>query len=173
MAAVLSVSMACGGSGNPPDGATPPPADTAVPEFQHLRDEAEKIIAFLQGGAPLDADLLADTVTLYVAPEGGGAQLRASRQELQDPAAWRAGAHSFMPPAALTQLTTYPGRHVNCYETPLATRYPQLADHPHIGTMLAPATAGSCLQTWNATFVFSNDPARPQLIAVVYDQFEW
>jgi hypothetical protein len=72
----------------------------------------------------------------------------------------------------MTKLTTKVGRHFDCNEQSLATRFPRLAERPHVGTMLEPANRTSCLQTWNVTFVFDTN-SRPRLVAAVYDQWEW
>jgi hypothetical protein len=70
-------------------------------------------------------------------------------------------------------LTTRVGRHFNCLEYPLSSRYPELARLPHVGARLEPADAGSCLQSWNLTFVYDAGPRPPVLVAVVRDQWEW
>lgn len=134
------------------------------------------IVAFLQGRAQLDTMALADTVTLYVSPEGGGGRSTYSRVELRDRGSWMvlSGARRFslVPPAANTRLTTSPGKHINCREYDLASRYPELARLPHVGARLDPAQTASCLQTWNLTLVFDS-AASPHLTAAVYDQWEW
>ena len=61
---------------------------------------------------------------------------------------------------------------MNCREQPLERKFPRLARFPHVGTMLEPERARSCLQTWNMTFVFDTSEG-PRLIAAVYDQWEW
>jgi hypothetical protein len=38
---------------------------------------------------------------------------------------------------------------------------------------LQPDGAQSCLQSWNATFVFDTAGGSPRLIGVIYDQWEW
>lgn len=133
---------------------------------------ARAVVAFLRGDAPPDTTLLADSVTLHVAPEGGGDSRRVSRDALRDRSAWRVGRFSLVPPASLTELTTAPGRHLACVETSLATRAPDLAAHPHVGASLRPARPESCLQSWTLTFVFA-DPAPAVLTDVLYDQWEW
>jgi hypothetical protein len=72
-----------------------------------------------------------------------------------------------------TRMTTRPGRHFNCHEYPLGSRFPHLATLPHVGVKLEPDRPASCLESWNATFVFDTSAGRPQLIAAVYDQWEW
>jgi hypothetical protein len=56
---------------------------------------------------------------------------------------------------------------------PLASRVPALAARPHVGVRLEPSTPKSCLETWNATFVFDTSAATPRLVAALYDQWEW
>ena len=153
--------------------ATPPAAQNTG-----IVEAAEDIIAFLRGDLPFDSITTADTVTLRLAPEGGGDSTRVSREQLRERATWsvRAGSGSdypFAPPATLTTLTTREGRHFNCREYALSSRAPDLAALPHVGTRLEPPDAGSCLQTRNLTFVFDPDAAHPTLVAVVYDQWEW
>jgi hypothetical protein len=119
---------------------------------------------------------MADTVTLYISPEGGGASMRVPRTLLSDLANWRVESatitYTLAPPARLTELTSRVGVHFNCFEYPLSTLYPELAELPHVGTKLVQTSAGGCLQTWNLTLVFA--PQRPaKLVAVVYDQWEW
>ena len=134
-------------------------------------------MSFLAGDADFEALDLADTVELYVAPEGGGGRARISRERLRDRLAWRVGTgnaqRSFVPTGLLTKMTTSVGKHMNCHEYPLASRVPALATRPHVGVKLEPPDAKSCLETWNATFVFDTSGATPRLIAAVYDQWEW
>jgi len=73
----------------------------------------------------------------------------------------------------MTKLRTKVGRHFNCVEQSLASKFPRLALLPHVGTMLEPENAGGCLQSWNVTFVFDTSKNRPRLVAAVYDQWEW
>jgi hypothetical protein len=145
------------------------------PPGAELLQTAEHIVRFLQGRVDLDSSVVADTVTLYISPEGGGATARVSRELLTNPANWRiesgTATHTLTPPAQLTELTTRAGSHFSCLEYQLATRYPELATLPHVGTKLS-NTAGNCLQTWNLTLVFAPQSA-PQLVGAVYDQWEW
>jgi hypothetical protein len=143
-----------------------------------LDTAARRVVAFLRGETPADSIRLADTVTLYVAPEGGGTRTPFTRAHLRDRSNWRVpglgrAVYSLAPPAASTKLTTRVGRHLNCMEYPLSSRFAQLARLPHVGAKLEPPGASSCLQTWNLTVVF--DPTRkpPTLVAAVYDQWEW
>jgi catechol 2,3-dioxygenase-like lactoylglutathione lyase family enzyme len=158
----------------------PPSADSTTHRADgtaELESAARDAIAFLRGELGFDRVHLADTVVLYLSPEGGGARTRFTREQLRDPASWKvvSGGHaySFVPPPRLTKLTTRAGRHFNCGEYPLASRYPELARLPHAGVKLEPEAPESCLQAWNVTFVY--DPAtRPlRLVAAVYDQWEW
>jgi hypothetical protein len=73
----------------------------------------------------------------------------------------------------LTKLTAKEGRHFKCLEYPLASLFPDLAKLPHVGVKLEPDNAGSCLQTWNATFVFDASTKPARLVGAVYDQWEW
>lgn len=152
-----------------------PAVDTRMgaPQYDYLRDDAERLVAFLRGEAVLDSGAVADSVTLHIAPEGGGEWKRVSADQLGDSAAWRIGGYSLLPPPGLTTVTIRPGRHINCLETSLGSRYPQLESRPHVGVRLSGADPASCLQTWNMTFVFSEDVERPRLTDVVYDQWEW
>lgn len=142
-----------------------------------LEDAALAIVRFLSGAAPLDSTLLADTVALSLALEGGGAETRLARASLMAPDAWvvrsGGGRHSFVPPARLPKVTVKAGRHFNCLDSSLEARRPELAGQPHAGVKLEPDSAGSCLQVWNATFVFDTTAGPPRLVAAVYDQWEW
>lgn len=172
----LAIAMSgCAGSEPEPqqDGDPPGPAEGTVHEYAYLEDEVRHLLEFLRGDAPLREDALADSVTLYVAPEGGGEMLAVAGGELLRPAAWRVGSHSLVPPAGLGDTRLTPGLHSRCQAAPLETTFPDLADYPHVGVRLARDEAASCLQTWNATFVFDEDALAPRLIAVVYDQWEW
>src|SRR5690606_15071826 len=106
-------------------------------------------------------------------PEGGGESRRAERQALLDRAGWHVGERSFLPFAEPARLSTMPGQHVNCRVYPLDSRSPVLARLPHVGASLQREPAGSCLQTWNMTFIFGASPGHPVLVAVLYDQWEW
>jgi hypothetical protein len=149
------------------------PADA---ESATLDSAARRVVDFLRGKLPFDQIALGDTVTLYASPEGGSGRATFRREQLRRPSAWvvRSGRRdlSLAPPARTTRLTTKVGRQLNCREQPLATKFPQLAPLPHVGTMLQPENARSCLQSWNMTLVFDTS-ARPRLVAAVYDQWEW
>ena len=160
--------------------------DTATPGASRARDaradsslerSARHLVGFLRGELPLDSGALADTVELRVAPEGGGAVSRVGRDALRDRSAWVvAGSErrvALVPPASFSTVSTKVGRHFNCQEQDLATRAPDLVSRPHVGVRLQPDDAQSCLQSWNATFVFDTAGGRPRLTAVVYDQWEW
>jgi hypothetical protein len=163
----------------------PPVTDTG-PLGAHTRTEldqaAKRIIGFLRGEVDVDRIRVADTVTLYLSPEAGGARRKVSREMLRNRSNWtvrmkdlphaRGMTYSFAPPKGTAELTTRVGRHLNCREYPLSWRYKELAQFPHVGTML---TYGrdSCLQTRNLTLVFDPNEKPPTLIAAVYDQWEW
>ena len=141
-----------------------------------LDSAAKAIVAFLQGKRAFDAISLADTVILYLSPEGGGTRATFTRDSLRAPARWtvQSGARKYsLVPPTWTRMTTRPGRHFNCHEYPLMSRFPHLGMQPHVGVKLEPGTTGSCLQTWNTTFVFDTTAGPPRLVAAVYDQWEW
>jgi len=161
-----------------------PPAATARSRAQRtaLEDAARRMVSFLAGDATtLDTLALADTVELHLPPEGAGTSAGASvkrpRAALRDRGAWRIQAgntsYSFVPPNGLTLTTARAGTHFNCREMPLASRAPSLASQPHVGVRLEPPEPKSCLDGWNATFVFDTTGTRPRLIAALYDQWEW
>lgn len=137
---------------------------------------AKAVVSFLRGESEFDPQLFADTVTLFVSPEGGSGSTRLSRDNLRRRSNWTVAStrrNSFVPPTSMRYMTTRYGAHFNCHEYPLATRYPVLAKLPHVGVKLEADKTGSCLQTWNATMVFSDSTKRPLLVAAVYDQWEW
>jgi hypothetical protein len=143
-----------------------------------LDEAAKQIVAFLRGEVGFDRIRLADTVTLYVSPEGGGTRAVRTRALLRDRSNWKVrgqgkAAYSLVPPNGMSKLTTRVGRHFDCHEYPLASRFLELAQLPHVGTKLEPADASSCLQTWNLTLVFDPNERPPTLVAAVYDQWEW
>lgn len=174
---VLSALPSCNRDSPVPERSTPatPPAVQPV----ELVVAAEGIVAFLRGETEFDSITTADTVTLRLTPEGGGDSTRVSRDLLRDRANWSVRAagsgaeYTFVPPATLTTLTTREGRHFNCQDYALSSRVPELAGLPHVGTRLEPPDRGSCLQTWNLTFVFDPHAPGPTLVTVVYDQWEW
>jgi len=141
-----------------------------------LEAAAKEIVAFLHGKRPFDGISLADTVVLYLSPEGGGTRSVFTRASLRTPANWvllsGRQRYSFVP-LPWTRMTTRPGRHFNCHEYALASLFPELAAFPHVGVKLEPARPRSCLESWNATFVFDTTGGPPKLIAAVYDQWEW
>ena len=168
---VVFLLAACGGREG--DRAAIP--DTPA-EASDLSAAANPVIRFLQGKLPFDGLALADTVTLHVAPEGGGGSSTYAREELRSPSNWRvvSGGRSFLlaPPAEATTLTTKTSRHFNCMESDLASRNAELARLPHVGTRLQPPDPKSCLESWNLTLVFDS-MEQPRLIAALYDQWEW
>lgn len=147
-----------------------------------LVEAARTIIAFLRGEADFDRIRVADTVTLYLAPEAGGTRRALSRAELRNRSNWSVRkrslpnapghSYSFVPHKAKAELETRVGRHLKCLEYPLSSIYPELARFPHVGTKLVYSTE-SCLNTENLTLVFDPSEKPPTLIAAVYDQWEW
>ena len=150
----------------------PPPSIPAAT----LDSSARRVVEFLRGKAFFDQIGLSDTVTLLVSPEGGGGRATFARDELREPSAWRVRSagrlFSFAPPPGLTKLTTQVGRHFDCKEQSLASKFPGFEQLPHVGTVLEPVNGGSCLETWNVTFVFDRG-INPRVVAALYDQWEW
>jgi hypothetical protein len=143
-----------------------------------LDSSARSVLAFLRDSLPFERLALAESITFYVAPEGGAGRSTVARAALRQPSAWvvesRGRRFSLVPPRMPSpQITTMVGRHLNCRETDVSTRVPALAGTPHVGTMLRPQGSESCLQTWNVTFVFDTTRGLPRLAAAVYDQWEW
>ena len=145
-----------------------------------LERAAKEIVGFLRGEISFEniESRLADTVVLHLSPEGGGTAAAFIRGQLREPSSWvlRAGSrtYSFVPPQRLSKLTAKAGSHFNCLEYPLASRFRELAALPHVGVKLEPDSSTSCLETWNATFIFNDSGAKPpRLVAAVYDQWEW
>lgn len=134
---------------------------------------ARRIATFLRGNAAFEERLFADTVMLYVAPEGGGAQRAVPLSELAARSGWTVGAYSMVPPADDRALVTAVDRHLSCVDAPLATRSEALARLPHVGMGLRPAEGGSCLQSWTLTLVFDTTGGSPRVVAALYDQWEW
>lgn len=181
LATVVTTIIACSGeSRTRPDPTRAVPADTASvarDRAEELESTAREIVGFLRGDVSFETIRLADTVFLYLSPEGGGTGKAYTREQLREPSRWvlRSGrqTYGFAPPASLTKLTTKAGRHFKCLEYPLASLFPDLAELPHVGVKLEPDSAGSCLQSWNATFVFDASAQPARLVAAVYDQWEW
>jgi hypothetical protein len=142
-----------------------------------LKAAALEVLDFLRGSANLDPATVADSVELRIPAEGGGGLRQLSRAAALSRDNWFVEVlgrpYSFEPPSDLPVLRVVPGRHINCFETSLASRIPDLGTAPHVGVRLEPARQESCLQGWNATFVFDTGGGRPTLRAVVYDQWEW
>lgn len=143
-----------------------------------LVQAAEGVIRFLRGERSFDELHTADTVSLRLGPDGGGARTSLPRTVLSDPANWvvttSAGTrYSMVPPRSFTQLTAKPRVHFNCLEYALASRAPDLAALPHVGVMLKESEAATCLETWSLTLVFDTAAGPPVLRAAVYDQWEW
>lgn len=165
-------------SGESARAAAPAVADSGQPATAAIEAATRDLVAFLSTGAPpFDSLALADSVELRVAPEGGGARRRVPREALRERAAWGIDGsgvrYSLVPPPGYTSATMRAGRHFACQEAALEARAPDLAPRPHVGVRLQPPVAESCLQSWNATFVFDSGAGRPRLQAVVYDQWEW
>ena len=153
--------------------ATKNPAGSIQHEYAYLLDETQHLVEFLRKEKPLNTILLADTVTLYIAPEGGGQQRKVPRRQLDERSAWQLGNYSLIPPDGMKELTISPGLHYNCQPQLLSDKFPELGDQPHVGVRLALSEDAGCLQTWNLTFVFDDNTIEPELTAVVYDQWEW
>jgi hypothetical protein len=147
-----------------------------------LVEAAKTIVAFLRGEVDFDQIRVADTVSLYLAPEAGGTRRNVSRAVLRNRSNWTVRSaslpnapgmtYSLVPSKGAAELTLRVGRHLKCLEYPLASIFPELADSPHVGIMLAYGT-DSCLQTRNFTLVFDPRLKPPTLVAAVYDQWEW
>lgn len=172
--AVAAGSIAAGCARAGPDAAAP-----ERPAPAELVRTAEEVVGFLRGQVAFDRLRLADTVVLYLAPEGGGARAAVPRERLRDPAAWSVRdpasgtAYPLAPPPGLGEPATRVGRHFACLEQPLGSRVAELDSLPHVGTTLRPPGAESCLQSWNLTLVFAPGARPPVLVAAVYDQWEW
>lgn len=158
--------------------AVPPaqPRDSAGASSTELAAAARTIVEFLRGDVGFEAIRLADTVTLYLSPEGGGTHVRVPREHLAERSSWsirspEGSTYTLAPPSG--QLTAAAGVHFNCLEYALSSRFPELASLPHAGVRIMPAHDASCLQSWNLTLVFAPNERRPTLIAAVYDQWEW
>jgi hypothetical protein len=154
------------------------PAASDDASTNSIETAASNVARFLTGHTRFSDIDLADSVDLYIAPEGGGGHARLAREHLSDPKAWKVASapapeRSFVPNGLRTRVITEVGKYMNCQPSPIGTRFPQLAKLPHVGVRLEPPRVKSCLQTWNATFFFDTTAGRPRLVAAVYDQFEW
>lgn len=158
-------------------GGVAPAADSNAPADASLERAARQTVRFLRGEIPFDSLALDDTVEFRVAPEGDGTVSKVSRDALRDRSAWTVAGFqrrfSLMPPTGYPTLSTKVGRHFNCREQDLSTLAPDLAVRPHVGVRLRPVNPQSCLQSWNATFVFTMVAGSPRLSAILYDQWEW
>ena len=171
-ALAIGLSFQC--RGGEPEAAGQAPASSEESNRESLRDEAAEIIEFLRGSAALDASLLADSVSFWVAAEGGGAVRVVARNVLQARSEWHVGEYNLVPPSSLTEITFQPGAHINCREMSLGSRFPEIGGLPHVGVRFALPGTASCLQTWNITLVFQEQEAgQHKLIGVAYDQWEW
>jgi hypothetical protein len=115
-------------------------ADRGGDRAMRLEQAAEEIVGFLRGNGGFETIHLADTVVLYLSPEGGGTRTGFTRAQLSAPSSWvlhsGRSTYSFVPPQRLTKLTAKAGRHFNCLEYPLASRFRELATLPHVGVKL-------------------------------------
>jgi hypothetical protein len=181
----LLVSSCDGDSSRAPKPAALPSPDTVpigVHSPRELDEAAKQVIGFLRGEVGFDRIRVADRVTLYLSPEAGSARKEVTRESLRDPSNWsirtadtryaQGMMYSFVPTKGPAELTTRVGRHFNCREYPLSSRFAELARLPHVGTRLMYGT-NSCLQTRNLTLVFDPNQKPPTLVAAVYDQWEW
>lgn len=185
-AALVFLTVACG---DPPrlDDVPPsshPSAGTGDPgasrvDASGLIHTAEHIVDFLSGRGTLDPSALADSVRLMVPPEAGGSAISVGREALRHRQAWRIPSVfgsddiSILPPPAATERTVREGAHLRCMDSDLARAVPEYAGAPHVGVMLRPPDAISCLQAWILTLVFERTDDGPRVIAAVYDQWEW
>lgn len=166
-----------------PDRPTNEPSDAAAgsrlsDREAELARAAEAIVGFLRGEVAFERLRLADTVTLHLAPDGGGGARAVPRSGLRDPGSWEVTSpsgrvHSLVPFDGPAERTIRVGRHLPCLERPLSTVLPDVAERPHVGTMLRPPGSTSCLQAWSLTLVFAEEPGPPTLTGAVYDQWEW
>ncbi len=159
---------------------SPGQANLGIHRPTELISAATSILRFLEGDGDFNQIRLADKVTLYLSPEGGGTSRKLDRQALRHPSNWAVQSeafrhvYKFAPPQPDWELTTRVGAHLNCgYHHLLSTRFENLGSLPHVGTTLSPKDADSCLQSWNLTFVFDPKLKPPTLVAAVYDQWEW
>ena len=165
---VVTLSVAgCGGKAEPELESQAPNAE--------LDRSARRIVTFLQGEGSIDDIPMAETVTLHL---GGLAKRTVASNELGELANWMVSdsagnSYSFLPQEGLSSLTTRTGSHFNCLEYELSSLVPELADMPHVGTMLNPSALESCLESWNMTMVFDPQKEPPALVAVVHDRWEW
>jgi hypothetical protein len=81
--------------------------------------------------------------------------------------------YSFAPPTGNAEVATHVGRHAKCLDFSLSKESTALARLPHVGVVLTPKRATSCLESWNLTLVFEAKTKPPTLSAAVYDQWEW
>jgi hypothetical protein len=178
---IFTTMIGCsGGSHTIPDSTLAATTDTASvfrDRGQELERAAKELVGFLRDDVAFETIRLADTVVLYLSPEGGGTRTAFSRDQLRRPSQWvlRSGrqTYAFVPSPSLKKMTAKSGSHFKCLEYQLASLFPELAELPHVGVKLEPDSAGSCLESWNATFVFEESAQPPRLVAAVYDQWEW
>lgn len=155
-----------------------PTGSPSAPGASELTEAAAEVVDFLRGVTRFDELEVAPVVTLRLAREGGGNVVELSRETLRDPLNWEvpsAGGgdgYSFVPPEGAGDLQLAEGRHFNCLEYDLSSRADVDPDLPHVGTRLSDP-AGSCLNSWNVTFLFQPGTDPPILVGAVYDQWEW
>lgn len=147
---------------------------TPEARLEQAASQAARFLAGYESFAKLD---LADSVDLYIAPDGGGDRVRMARAQLADRNAWQVQGirrtQSFVPTGMRTRLVPAVGKYMNCMPSDMRTRFPQLASSPHVGVKLEPPNAKSCLEAWSLTFVYDTTGGRTRLIAAIYDQWEW
>lgn len=182
LGAVVLITLAlhsCSPESSIPHASDPAGTPTRANQAEELVAAAQNIVGFLRGVVDFDRITVADTVVLLLTPEGGGDGSKIPRDLLRNRANWSVHAagtgttYPFAPPPGMTRLTTRAGRHFNCVEYKLSTRYPEFAALPHVGTRLELPEPAGCLQTWNLTFIFDSHEPEPTLLTVVYDQWEW
>lgn len=78
-APVFVLALACLGceSASPPD-----------PAAERRDEAARRLVAFLASNGTFPDSVVADSVILYVSPEGGGGRATVSRERLAQPSAW-------------------------------------------------------------------------------------
>jgi hypothetical protein len=130
------------------------------------------------GSASANSDSPTATMPGASPPSDNGPLGEVERGVLRHASNWKVRSqglrhvYSFAPPRGSAELTTRVGRHLNCRDYPLSSTSAELAQFPHVGTMLMYG-ADSCLQSWNLTLVFDPNEKPTTVIAAVYDQWEW
>lgn len=92
-AALALAATACGTEAPEPSTAggeaSPDTVTPRVHQPAELTDAAQRILGFLEGRLDFDSTLFADTVVLYVSPEGGGGRSALAREQLRERSSWR------------------------------------------------------------------------------------